>query len=243
MTTTTQQRPTILLVEDEFPLAQMLQDALEPKGYRVWHAPTAAQGETLLDEVRPDLIICDLMLPDASGLILCADLKKRAEAPVIVCSGTKRRDDRILSFKLGADDFVPKPFDLTELLARIEASLRRAERRKPSTPPAPPDRERVGNLAIDRARCRVTVGGQELGLTPTEYRLLCALVDRPNEVFSRQELAQRIWGTYDTGVDRSLDVHMRRLRAKLNAGPEPAPPLLTLRGFGYKLVHEPKQAA
>jgi DNA-binding response OmpR family regulator len=236
------QQPAILLVEDELPLAQMLQDALEAKGYRVWHATTAAGGEALLDEVRPDLVICDLLLPDASGLVLCADLAKRADAPIVVCSGTKRRDDRVLSFKLGADDFIPKPFDVTELLARIEASLRRAARRKPAAPPPERARERVGTLAIDRTRCRVTVGGREVALTPTEYRLLCALVERPNAVFSRQELAERIWGTHDAGIDRSLDVHMRRLRAKLRSAAgaaAPAPPLVTLRGFGYQLVHDP----
>src|SRR4051812_21901166 len=123
----------------------------------------AADAESLLDEIQVDLIICDLMLPDASGLILCADLKKKADVPIIICSGTIRKDDRIIGFKLGADDFIAKPFELTDLLARVEASLRRAARFRPA-PAAPPERERVGNLAVDRARCRVTVAGKEIAL-------------------------------------------------------------------------------
>src|SRR5919202_3609309 len=137
-------------------MAMMLRDALQSKGYHVWHAASAAEAEALLAEIRADLIICDLMLPDANGLILCADLHRKAQAPIIICSGTKRKDDRILGFKLGADDFIAKPFELDDLLARVEASLRRAERFRPK-PAVLPERERVGNLAVDRARCRVTL--------------------------------------------------------------------------------------
>jgi DNA-binding response OmpR family regulator len=230
------QRATILLVEDDPVFAAMIKDALDSRGYCVWRATCAAEADSMADEVQPDLIIVDLMLPDIHGLVLCANLREKRGTPIIICSGTKRKDDPTLGFKLGADDFVAKPFSVDELEARIEAALRHAAPRS-SAEPRPTDGSRcIGELVIDPARCRVTLGGEVLCLTPTEYRLLCALADRPDEVFSRQELASRVWGYHDAGVGRSLEVHLRRLRAKLNARPVPAPPLLTVRGFGYLLV-------
>jgi DNA-binding response OmpR family regulator len=241
MSATDSPRATIVLVEDDPTVASMLRDRFGAKGYCVWHAVTAAEAEGILDEVKPDLVIVDLMLPDAHGLVLCADLRERSAAPIIICSGTKRKDDQILGFKLGADDFVGKPFSTDELEARVEAALRRAapSTLQPQAEPGAPTREhRVSALAIVPARCQVTLGDEELRLTPTEYKLLCTLASRPDEVISRRELAERVWGFHDPGVDRSLDVHIRRLRCKLNAGPVPPPPLVTLRGFGYRLARE-----
>ena len=237
---------TIVLVEDDLALAEMLKEALQTKAYCVWHATTAAEAETLVAETRPELVILDLMLPDVSGLVLCANLKARAPVPVIVVSATRRRDDRILAFKLGADDFVAKPLDIEELLARVEAALRRGAAGRPAgsaAPAAAQGVQRLGELVIDHARCRVTVSGAEARLTPTEYRLLCALASRPDEVLTREELAQPVWGFYDASIGRSLEVHMRRLRAKLAAGPVPPPPIVTLRGFGYKLLRQAQPAA
>jgi DNA-binding response OmpR family regulator len=237
------QRGTILLVEDDPTVAAMLKDRLEARGYRVWHAESAAEAEALAGELRLDLIILDLMLPDAHGLVLCAELKDKKVAPVIICSGTKRRDDAALGFKLGAEDFVAKPFSVGELEARIEAALRRASPRGAAESPPARGVQRIGELAIDRTRCLVTLGGQAVRLTPMEYRLLCALADRPDEMLSRQELAERVWGYHDPGVGRSLDVHMRRLRAKLDAGAAPPPALVTVRGFGYRLDREARHQA
>jgi len=238
-------RATILLVEDDPTVAAMLKDRLEARGYRVWHAASAAEAEAMAGELRLDLVILDLMLPDAHGLVLCAELKEKQAAPIIICSGTKRKDDAALGFKLGADDFVAKPFSVGELEARIEAVLRRAAARPAtdSPPAASPSRgvQRIGELAIDQAGCRVTLGGQVVLLTPTEYRLLCALAVRPDEVLSREELAEHIWGYHDPAVGRSLDVHMRRLRAKLDAGAAPPPALVTVRGFGYRLDREARR--
>jgi DNA-binding response OmpR family regulator len=232
-------RATVLLVEDDRTLGTMLRDGLGARGYRTWHAASAAEAEALLDEVRPDLIIVDLMLPDRHGLLLCATFKERVTAPIIICSGTKRKDDPALGFKLGADDFVAKPFSVDDLEVRMEAALRRAAAPAPIELRARQRPQRIGELFIDQSRCRSTLGGEELDLTPTEYRLLCALASRPDEVFSRQELAESVWGYHDTAVARSLEVHMRRLRGKLNAGPVSPPPLVTVRGFGYQLVQEP----
>jgi two-component system response regulator MtrA len=227
------------LVEDDPSIATMLKDRLEAKGYCVWHAENGAEAEAIVDETRLDAIIVDLVLPDIHGLVLCANLKEKHAAPIIICSATKRKDDPVLGFKLGADDFIAKPFSVDELEARLEAALRREP--LGATTPRPPEKavQRIGELVIDQPRCQATLGGQTLQLTPTEYRLLCTLASRPDEVLSRQELAEGVWGYYDTGVGASLDVHMRRLRAKLNAGGVPSPAVITVRGFGYQLAGEP----
>ena len=155
---------------------------------------------------------------------------------MIICSATKRKEDAAIGFQLGADDFLRKPFSLDELQARIDLSLSRKP--VPQTSKSPPAHqvERVGALTIDKPRCVVTVRGDVLQLTPTEFRLLSMLANRAGEVLPRHELAQRIWGCVDDGVLRSLDVHTRRLRAKLAAAGDAAPRLVTRRGFGYQLV-------
>ncbi|MBI3969145.1 MAG: response regulator transcription factor [Chloroflexi bacterium] len=244
MTTSEDWIAEILLVEDDPVAAQVLTDSLQVEGYRVWHAGSALEAERLLRQVHPDLIITDLMLPDENGLVLCAELKAKVNAPVLVCSATKRKEDLKLAFKLGADDFFRKPYNWDEVQIRVGAALRRsavhrtAASRNVTGSAEISGPNRIGSLRIDQARCRVTLGGRGLHLTPTEYRLLCALASRPNEVLSREELAQGVWGYHDFGTERTLDVHMRRLRAKLSAEGAAAPSLITVRGFGYKLSFE-----
>jgi two-component system response regulator MtrA len=181
----------ILIVEDDSSTAGMLKELLESSGYQVLIAGSGAQAKAMADEFRPDLIILDLMLPDMDGLVLCSELRSQAQRdiPIIVCSGTSRKRDAILALRLGADDFVSKPFDIYDLEARIEAVLRRAHQQAQQHA-SEPDHYRVGDLVIDRSRRHVTLGGDELQLTPTEYRLLYTLASRPDEVFSRDELAR-----------------------------------------------------
>ncbi len=234
----------ILLVEDDEALAEMLRERLSIRGYEVWLAGSGAEAEALSQQVCPDLIIIDLMLPDTNGLVLCANLRERFTGPIIICSASKRPEDPILGFKLGANDFVQKPFSCDELEARIEAHLRQTDRNGSSSAPAAssaPDEavQVIGPLEIDRARCRVTQGGTPMHLTPTEYRLLSALADRLNHVLSTKELAERVWGAHDTSICRSLEVHLRRLRAKLKSGPETPPMLIARRGLGFELAWEP----
>ena len=221
-------------------VAQTLTDALEASGYRVWLAETGADAKTLLEQTRPDLVILDLMLPDVDGLVLCSGLKGIADVPIIICSATPQKRDAILGLKLGADDFVAKPFDIYELEARVEAVLRRttqhAHRR--ARRGRAPDHIRVGELIIDRSRRRVTLGGEPIQLTPTEYRLVSALASRPDEILSRDELATLVWGYQDASSGRTIDVHIRRLRVKLSSGPVPAPAIVAVRGFGYKMALE-----
>jgi len=228
---------TIMLVEDDPAVAQTLTDALESSSYRVWLAETGADAKTLLEQTRPDLIILDLMLPDVDGLVLCSGLKAIADVPIVICSATPQKRDAILGLKLGADDFIAKPFDIYELEARVEAVLRRTTQARTVEPSAaPPDHIRIGDLVIDRSRRRVTLGGDPIQLTPTEYRLVSALASRPDEILSRDELATLVWGYQDASSGRTIDVHIRRLRVKLSSGPVPAPAIVAVRGFGYKMA-------
>jgi DNA-binding response OmpR family regulator len=228
-----------MLVEDDQAVAQTLTDALESSGYRVWLAETGADARTLLEQTRPDLIILDLMLPDVDGLVLCSGLKAIADVPIVICSATPQKRDAILGLKLGADDFIAKPFDIYELEARVEAVLRRTlHARAPQAGVSPPEHIRVGELIIDRSRRRVTLGGESIQLTPTEYRLVSALASRPDEILSRDDLATLVWGYQDASSGRTIDVHIRRLRVKLAQGPVPAPAIVAVRGFGYKMAVE-----
>ena len=244
-------RRRVLLVEDDATVAEVVVELLEGEGYDVTSAAAGRTAELLVGEVRPDLVLMDLILPDIDGLLLCSQLRARTSAPIVVLSGSKRHRDRVLSLRLGADDFIAKPFDLNELVARVAAVLRRSAApagtvaREPLAPsPWSPEsasasgREvyHVGDLVIDRARRSVTIAGAPVHLTPTENRLLTTLASEPERVFAREDLAQAIWGLNTVGESRAVDVHIRRLRAKLEPFGDSAPPIVTVRGFGYKLA-------
>jgi two-component system response regulator MtrA len=274
-------RRTILLVEDDPGVALTLVELFEAEGYDVAHATSGAQAKAMVDTVTPALVMLDLVLPDADGLVLCAELKARIASPIIICSATNRKRDAVLGFKLGADDFIAKPFQLDELLTRVQAALHRAARapREPAEAPvvtttaggaaaapavatsvaasgatAEPDGRfrsfQVGDLSIDHARRNVKLGDVSVSLTPTEYRLIAALASRPEEVLSRQDLAQIVWGYQDASIGRSIDVHLHRLRAKLRdasvhgehvSGHTTPPQVVSVRGFGYKITCEPPE--
>ena len=231
-------RATILVVEDDPPIARTLVDALESADYRVWHAADGHEARKFLERARPDLITLDLVLPDVDGLVLCSTLKGMANVPIIICSASARRSDPVLSLKLGADDFVRKPFQVDDLLARIEAVLRRALPHGNSSvvTPAPRSFLKVGELTIEPARRRATLGGEPLILTPTEFRLLSVLATHADAVLTRDHLAQQVWGYADASNGRTIDVHIRRLRVKLGSGPVPGPVIVSVRGIGYRLT-------
>ena len=232
---------TILLVEDDPDTARSLTKALESSGYRVTAVDTGAEARSIIEHVRPDLILLDLMLPDTDGLVLTTALKTLTKAPIIICSARQEQVDRVLGLKLGADDFVAKPFDLDELEARIEAVLRRASRVR-EVPASPPDQIRIGELLISQSRGTVSIGGQIVHLTPTEYRLLVALATRPDEVLTRETLGQLVWGYQDLGTGHLIDVHIGRLRLKLRRASRLAPNIVTVRGKGYTIASEPADA-
>jgi DNA-binding response OmpR family regulator len=214
----------------------MLIDALGEADYRVWHAVDGHDARGQIERARPDLIVLDLLLPDIDGLVLCSLLKSLADVPIVICSASSRRSDPVLSLKLGADDFVRKPFELDDLLARIEAVLRRALPRTSDGPPSRLTELRVGGLVIEPARRRADVGGEMLGLTPIEFRLLTMLAAHADTVLNRDQLAQKVWGYADASNGRTIDVHIRRLRVKLAAAPGPAPAIVSVRGMGYRLT-------
>ncbi|MCA1644302.1 MAG: response regulator transcription factor [Chloroflexi bacterium] len=234
-------RATILLVEDDPAIAAMLTDLLESTGYAVRAAGTGSSARALVDQWRPELIILDLVLPDEDGLVLCSVLKTMANVPVLICSGTQRRRDAFLSLKLGADDFIAKPFDVYDLLARVEVLLRRAAQHHSTERSSPRGPIRLGELLIDHAHHDVTLAGKLLQLTPTEYRLLTVLAARPDQVVPREALAKLVWGDPDTGTSRTIDVHIGRLRVKLSVGGRPAPQIISVRGFGYKIVSSARE--
>ena len=232
-------RASVLVVEDDPITARLLVDALELAAYRVCHAVDGSDARGQLERARPDLILLDLMLPDIDGLVLCSVLKSMADVPIVVCSGSSRRSDAVLALKLGADDFIKKPFELDDILARVEAVLRRASPAAPE--PAAPARGRamelrVGELCIDPVHRRAAIGAGQLTLTPTEFRLLTALAAQADAVVSREHLANEVWGYADPSNGRTIDVHIRRLRVKLAAGNGPAPAILSVRGMGYRLT-------
>jgi DNA-binding response OmpR family regulator len=214
----------------------MLTDVLESTGYAVAVAGTGAAARAQVEKHPPDLIILDLVLPDEDGLVLCSVLKNTASVPILICSGTQRRRDAFLSLKLGADDFIAKPFDVYDLLARVEVLLRRAAQHHTIEPASQRGPIRIGALQIDHALHQVTLGETILQLTPTEYRLLTVLATRPDQVVPRDALAKLVWGDPDTGTSRTIDVHIGRLRVKLSQAGHNAPQIISVRGFGYKIV-------
>lgn len=227
----------VLIVDADPATSQLLTQALEAQRYQVWLATSAADGERLLDVVQPDVLLLDLMLPDVDGLVFCSQLRPRWTMPVILMSEGRRRTDRVLGLRLGADDFVAKPFDIHELVARVEVALRRRGGIAPTrATPGATGREATsfGALTINRSRRFASVGNRSLALTPTEFQILSLMASRPGEVFSRAELTNVLWGLVDGRRSRAIDVHIRRLRGKLDALPD-APVITTVWGHGYKL--------
>ena len=223
--------PNILVVEDEDSLATLLQYNLEKEGY---HVSLAGDGEEALmqvDERLPDLVVLDWMLPKVSGIEVCRRLRQRAETrnvPIIMLTARGEETDRIRGLDTGADDYVIKPFSMTELTARIRAVLRRLR------PGLAEDRVRCGDIVVDRVAHRVKRGGKEIHLGPTEFRLLDYFMQHPGRVFSREQLLDAVWGS-DVYVEaRTVDVHVGRLRKALNAG-DSADPIRTVRSAGYSL--------
>jgi DNA-binding response OmpR family regulator len=236
-------RASVLVVEDDLSEARCLMNILEVADYRVWHAVNGRDARAQVERARPDLILLDLRLPDVDGLVLCSFLKSLDDVPIIVCSGTSRRGDPILALKLGADDFVRKPFDTDDLLARIEAVLRRVSNhgnqkdRVAVGRAAPRSGEvRVGELVVETGRRRASLGGEPLVLTPTEFRLLSVLAGRAEQILSRDQLAHEVWGYADASNGRTIDVHIRRLRVKLAAGHAPGPAIVAVRSMGYRMT-------
>ncbi len=218
----------ILLVEDDAALRETLAYNLDKSGYQVF---TAADGVKALDvarETEPDLVLLDLMLPELDGLSVCRALREQYNIPIIMLTARTGEVDKIVGLDAGADDYVTKPFSLGELLARVRAALRRA----PSTTVS--DRLNSGNLSLDLISRRATLDGVELLLSPKEFSLLAELVRNKGAVLSRDLLLTRVWGFDYYGDTRTVDVHIRWLREKIEADPSKPERIQTVRGIGYR---------
>jgi DNA-binding response OmpR family regulator len=224
----------ILIVEDERAVARGLEYALQDEGFDVLIAETGQDALGLARTQDPDLILLDIRLPDISGFDVCRQLRQEGKRqPILMLTALDEPVDKVLGLELGADDYVVKPYNLRELIARIRALLRRAygELSKSSQG----ETITFGDVVLDLEQLRVTRAGQAIYLTPTEFRLLRYLTSHPNRPVSRENLIEAVWGyDSDIGSDRTVDVHIRHLRQKLE--PNPADPrwLVTVRGFGYK---------
>ncbi|MBA4173413.1 MAG: phosphate regulon transcriptional regulatory protein PhoB [Hyphomicrobium sp.] len=227
----------VLIVEDEGPLAELLRYNLESEGFRVWHAETGEEAELLVREERPDLVVLDWMLPQVSGIEICRRLRAKPETraiPIVMLTARGEEADRIRGLSTGADDYVVKPFSLPELMARVKAILRR------SSPDRLADVLKVSDIELDRSAHKVTRGLRDVRLGPTEYRLLEFLMESPGRVLSRAQLLDGVWGR-DAFVDeRTVDVHIGRLRKSLIRGKE-KDPIRTVRGSGYVFGEPPSR--
>src|SRR6201991_3566803 len=221
----------ILIVEDEEPLTMLLRYNLEAEGYEVDTAARGDDADTRLRESAPDLVVLDWMLPGLSGIELCRRLRARPETkalPIIMLTARGEESERVRGLATGADDYIVKPFSVPELVARVRALLRRA------APERVADILNHGDIELDREKKRVSRAGREIELGPTEYRLLEFFMERPGRVFSREQLLDGVWGSEVYIDERTVDVHVGRLRKALNR-PGETDPIRTVRGAGYAL--------
>lgn len=227
----TAEKPCVLLVEDEPAQREILRYNLASEGYEVTMAENGDDALLLADEVKPDLVLLDWMLPGVSGIEVLRRMKasrQTAEIPVIMLSARSEEMDRVRGLETGADDYMIKPYSVSELMARIRTQLRRTR------PVSVGERLEFDDIVLDGETHRVTRGGVELKLGPTEFRLLATLMEKPGRVWSREQLLDRVWGR-DVYVDtRTVDVHVGRLRKSLSRSGG-SDPLRTVRGTGYAL--------
>ncbi len=222
---------TILVVDDEKTLRETLVEALELEGYR---AIPAANGREALIRFRadqPDLVLLDLMLPELSGVEVCRILRAESQVPIIMLTARDGEVDKVVGLELGADDYVTKPFSLRELTARIRAIFRRAEQLAATQ--APPPFVDLGQVQVDLAGHRVLRDGQAVPIKPKAFELLAFLVRNPGQVFTRDQLLEKVWGYDYAGESRTVDVHVHWLRAELEQDPAAPELLQTVRGVGY----------
>jgi two-component system OmpR family response regulator len=224
----------ILVVEDDRNLLDTIKYNLRKEGYDVITAVDGAEALDVASREKPNLIILDLMLPKVSGFEVCRILRKEMTVPILMLTAKAEETDKIVGLEIGADDYMTKPFSLRELLARVRAMLRRAK--MVEMQPGPEEALlRVGDIEVDIARHQASKGATTLELTPKEFDLLAFLVRNRGFVFSRDQLLEKVWGYDFAGDTRTVDVHIRWLRQKIEPDPSNPKHLVTVRGTGYKL--------
>ncbi|HEX9819234.1 MAG TPA: response regulator transcription factor [Methylomirabilota bacterium] len=223
----------VLVVEDERDVAELIRYNLGKEGYDVLVTASGTDAVKQAREMRPDLVLLDIMVPHLNGWEVCRRLKQDPETrgiPVIMVTGRTEEGDKVLGFEMGADDYVTKPFSPRELLARVRAVARRGRANGAEPKPL----VKVGELEIDRHRFEVRLKGRAVELTPKEFELLAILAGSPGRVFGREDLLDAVWGRDGFVEPRTVDVHVARLRAKFTGAKLPAPGIETVRGVGYR---------
>lgn len=226
-------RPRVLLVEDDLDLAEPLREGLVQEGFRLVHARTGREGLERLEREPVDVVVLDVMLPDVDGFSVCREIRARSDVPILMLTARGHELDRVTGLEVGADDYVTKPFSFRELVARIGAILRRRELDRGAAP-SPGDRLTVGEVTLDRLARRVWRAGRPVELRPREYRLLEVFMVEAGRAVPRQELLDRVWGPDWVGDPRTVDVHVRWLREKLEPDPSRPRYIHTVRGYGYR---------
>lgn len=222
-------RDSVLVVEDELKIAELLKDYLEQDGFSVI---CLRRGDEVVEKVKklsPSIILLDLMLPGVDGISVCREIRKFSNVPIIMVTAKVEEVDRLVGLELGADDYICKPFSPREVVARTKAVLRRVNQEET------PQRIQIGPIIIDESMRAVTVGGEPIVLTPSEFGLLHVLAGSPERVFSRAELLSRIQGYHFEGYDRTIDSHVKNLRKKIAEKYPEKNVIVTIYGVGYKL--------
>lgn len=224
----------ILLVDDEESIVESIEYALKQEGFEVVCAHNGQEALQKVQLEKPNLIVLDLMLPELSGLEVCRMLRReRNEIPIIMLTAKGEEIDRVIGLEVGADDYLVKPFSLRELIARIRALLRRSKAVESDT--NQPETHRYEELEMNLTEHKVTVRGKPVELSPKEFKILAMLMSSPNKVFSREELLEQVWGLDFYGDTKTVDVHIRWLREKIEIDPSNPRYVQTVRGFGYRL--------
>jgi two-component system response regulator RegX3 len=231
---------TVLVVEDEDSFVDALTVGLTREGFRVQVARDGAAALDVFDAVNPDLVLLDVMLPKISGIDVCRELRRRSSVPIIMVTAKGAEIDTVVGLEVGADDYVTKPYRLRELVARMRAVLRRRSHDQVAAV-AGGEVLRVGDVALDPERHEVVVRGEAVQLPLKEFELLELLLANAGRVLTRDTLIDRVWGTDYVGDTKTLDVHVKRLRAKVEADPSTPTRIVTIRGLGYKYQNETPQ--
>lgn len=227
----------ILIIEDELALQETLSYNLEREGYQVQVEGDGAKALSLAQEMQPDLILMDIMLPGLDGLEITRILRQTLNIPIIMLTARDDEIDRVLGLEIGADDYLTKPFSIRELLARVKAHLRRVRliREEVNTQGVTPLKEYIsGNLSINLSRREAYLNDQVLNLKPQEYDLLQYLIENQGRVLSRDRILEQVWGWEFSGGSRTVDVHIRWLREKIESDPTLPSRIVTVRGVGYR---------
>ncbi|HEY7066743.1 MAG TPA: response regulator transcription factor [Chloroflexota bacterium] len=225
----------ILIVDDEPNLRHTVGYNLQREGHEVVQAADGEAGLDAAENQPPDLVVLDLMLPGIDGLEVCRRLRQRSAVPILMLTARDTEIDRVVGLEVGADDYLPKPFSMRELLARVRAILRRAALDRVAQAPAAPKQIVVDGLTVYPARRRVDVNGAPIALKPREFDLLAFLASHPGQVFSRSQLLNQVWGFEFAGDTRTVDVHVRTLRTKLGDRADESSWIETVWGVGYRL--------